>query len=302
MAKTLLILNPHAAGGQAQRMWESIEPLIRQKLPELTVVITQRIEDVDEHVRQAYHTGIEQVIGMGGDGTNHTIVNALIRIGEQESATKIPTFGTLPLGTGRDWARSRGIPFKLESAVNWIINATPRPTDVGLLHLNDEKRYFLNIASAGLGGEVDAKVNQVMNRRPWTFLKATIQAMLTYDPQQVQVKLDGEDWYEGKSLVTVVANGTTFGHGMIIAPNAKINDGVFDVVLVEGMSKLTALAAFGRVYNGSHLSHPRVHSKSAKQVEITCASGQIALDLDGEYTRGHHLHFELKPKLLQLLT
>lgn len=301
MAKTMLILNPHAASGNSVRMWESIEPLIRQHFPDLTVAITQCVEDVDEQIRLAYQAGVEQVIGMGGDGTNHTVINAMIRIGQQESLAQLPIFGTLPLGTGCDWARSRGIPMKLESAVNWLAYATPTPTDLGLLRTKDTQRYFLNIASAGLGGEVDARVNKIINRRPWTFFKATIQAMLSYTPQVVQIKLDGEAWYEGQSLVTVIANGTTFGHGMKIAPNAQVDDSLFDVILVEGVSKLRALTAFGRVYTGSHLTHPKVHSKPAKHVEINSLDGELALDLDGEYMRAEQLQFEIKPHLLRLL-
>lgn len=301
MAKTLLILNPHAAGGQSIRAWETIEPLMRQHFPDLEVAITQHIDDVDTQVRNAYHAGIEQIIGMGGDGTNHTIVNAMLRVGEQEATAELPIFGTLPLGTGCDWARSRGIPRKTETAVQWLADATPTPTDIGLLRVNDVERYFLNIASAGLGGEVDARVNRIANRRPWTFFKATVQAMLSYTPQRVQIKLDGEDWYAGQSLVTVIANGTTFGHGMKIAPNAQVDDGQFDVILVEGVSKVRALTAFGRVYTGSHLKHPKVHSKLATQIEITSLDGLLALDLDGEYMEGEHLQFLLKPKKLRLL-
>lgn len=301
---TLIILNPHAAGGRAGQLWSKIEPLLWDRLGELVIAVTQHPEDVAQHLDKAYATGLTRVISIGGDGTNHALVNGLADLGEQYPDGPPLTYGMLPVGTGSDWARSNGIPLDLEKAADWIASAQPHPTDIGLVTYDDgagtqARRHFLNIASTGLGGEVDKRVNRARSRRPWTFLAATVASILTYRPSTMRVWLDGEEWFEGKTLLVAVANGSTFGHGMKIAPNAITDDGLFDVVLVGNASKLDVLATLREVYNGTHLTHPAVQHQRAKTVRIE--DGGVALDLDGEHAQGNSLEFTVRPGLLRLL-
>ncbi len=301
MSKTLVILNPYAGSGRAGRVWKVLEPLLWEQLGELVVAITQHTEEVAQHLDKAYAAGIERVIAIGGDGTNHTLVNALAALNEANPDGPKMVYGNLPIGSGRDWARHKHIPFDIHRAATWIANATPTATDVGQLTYADHKTYFLNIASAGVSGEVNERVNHIAQRRPWTFLKATILSILNHDPQPMQIRLDGQDWYEGKTYLLAVANGTTFGHGMKIAPNAQTNDGIFDVVLVKGVSRPVILSALYRVYNGSHLTHPAVRHAQAKEVQIVGLNGTVGLDLDGETAQTQAMTFRVQPGLLQML-
>ncbi len=302
MSKTLIILNPHAAGGRAGKLWAHIEPMLWDKLGELVVAITQNPAEVAQHLDHAYASGLTRVISIGGDGTNHAMVNALADLHEHYPQGVPITYGILPIGTGRDWARSAGIPMNPEDAAAWVVNATPTPTDIGLVTWDTGRReHFLNIASGGVSGEVDRRVNNVKRRRRWTFLSATVASILSYVPTPVKVMLDGATWYEGESWLVVVANGTTFGHGMRIAPNAQIDDGLFDVLLIEKASKLKMLKALRRVYDGSHLTHPRVRVARAQRVTLE-STVPLMLDLDGEHAQGRRLEFVIRPKLLNLLT
>jgi diacylglycerol kinase (ATP) len=301
MTKTLIILNPHAASGLAGQLWQEIEPILWEKLGELMIAVTQRPEEVAAHLDKAYDMGLTRVISIGGDGTNHALINALAEANERHGEPMV--YGNLPIGTGRDWARGLGVPFgSIRAAADWIANAQPRPTDIGMLTYDGKREYFLNIASAGLGGEVSRRVERIKRRRPWTFARATLTTIAMYHAQPMQVTLDGQDWYEGNAYAVAIANGTTFGHGMKIAPNAKVRDGLFDVVLVKGIARARVLAAFRRVYNGTHLTHPGVLSSQAKHVEIRSPKGRVELELDGEYAVGHDLHFSVRPGLLQILS
>lgn len=307
MTTTQIILNPNAAGGRALRLWDQMEGRLRETLGELAVAITHTPDEVLGHLQSAYLKDWGRVISIGGDGTNHALVNALVGLQKQYPEKTPMSYGMLPVGTGRDWARSRGIPFDFYQAVDWLASATPKPTDIGLVTMEpgipDEKAvHFLNIASAGLGGEVDARVNRVGQRRPWTFLKATVESILSYTPQHVRITLNGQVWYDAKALLVVVANGTTFGHGMKIAPDASIYDGLFDVVVIEALSRVRVLSALGHVYNGSHLKQAGVYHARANSVSVESLEGDLGLDLDGEYATGRHLLFEVRPGLLQLLT
>jgi diacylglycerol kinase (ATP) len=302
MPQTLIILNPHAGSGRAGRVWTELEPLLWETLGKLVVAITQHPEEVALHLDKAYASGLTRVISIGGDGTNHALVNALAHLNERNPDGTPMEYGSLPIGSGRDWARYKGIPFDLKQAAHWIANAKPQPTDIGLLTFDGQREHFLNIASAGLSGEVDQRVNRVATRRPWTFLQATIASILQHEPQPMHVSLDGQPWYDGAAYLVAVANGTTFGHGMKIAPQAQTDDGLFDVVLVEGVSRPVILSALYRVYNGSHLTHPAVRFAKAKDVRIHGESGAVSLDLDGEHAVGHDLAFKVQPGLLKILS
>ena len=183
----------------------------------------------------------------------------------------------------------------------WLASAEAHPLDIGHLEYEDQACYFLNIASAGISGEVDRRVNSITRRRPWTFYLASVRSFLSYQPPSVTVRLDGEVYYNGQVWVVVVANGGYFGRGMHIAPDAKIDDGLFEVLVIKGSSRFTVLRAFNTVYSGQHLLREDVMLKRAQVVEIETQNDPLPLDLDGEHTQGRRLHFRVLPAALKIL-
>lgn len=303
MSKTLIVLNPRAGGGRAGRIWRELEPLLWELLGELVVAVTQHPEDVAAHLEHAYASGLTRIISIGGDGTNHVLINALAALNERHPEGPRMVYGNLPIGTGRDWARGTDIPTdSYRHAAEWIARAEPKSVDLGLLEYDGKPEYFLNIASTGLGGQVVLRVNNAQSRHPWTFLQSTVTTLLRYKPQPIQVTLDGKPWYDDRAYTLVVANGTTFGHGMKIAPNAKHDDGLFDVLVIDAVSRVRVLAALKRVYDGSHLTHTAVHFARAAQVQVHCPTGKVDMELDGEYAAGRELLFSVRPSALQMLT
>lgn len=300
MAGTLVIVNPNAASGKAGRLWSRLEPLMYQTFGDLVVAITEHTAQVGEHLDKARDAGLTRIIAVGGDGTSHSIINALLTLQERDPSQPRMTFGQLPIGTGQDFARALGIPLEPEGAIPWLAKQSPRPIDVGLIDYNGQREFFLNIASVGVSGEVDRRVHGVP-RRPWTFWLATVRSFLTYRQPAVRVQVDGALWYEGRAWLVAAANGSTFGRGMAIAPHAQVDDGQFDVVLVKAASRLTALRAFNTVYSGAHLGHPSVDVRRGQAVEVTPLEGPLMLDLDGEPALGGALRFSLHAGALQML-
>lgn len=306
---TTIIVNPHAAGGRACAVWEQLQQPLRRAFGELLVYITEQAADVPMRLHEAYSNGARRVIAIGGDGTNYALVNALAALRADQPAARM-ICGLLPVGTGRDWARGLGIPMgDPEAALAWLMRARPQPTDIGVItgiegddaaSTPGAPRLFLNIASAGMGGQVTEFVNSAAHRRSWTFLAATLHTLAIYRPPAIRITVDDQPWFEGRAYVAAVANGTTFGHGMKIAPNAQPNDGLFDVVLVENTSRLTILAAFQRVYAGTHLTHPAVHHTRGAVVRIE-TDERIGLELDGEPAHGRDLTFGLRAGWIDLL-
>jgi YegS/Rv2252/BmrU family lipid kinase len=301
--RTLIVINPNSANGSAQRIFKKIEGRLFDAFGELLIAVTRRPQDLDEHLNAAAKADISRLITLGGDGTNHFVLNALV----ERSDLKV-AFGSIPLGTGHDWSRSLGMPEDPLEAVDWLAHAHPVPCDLGKVeYLNMQTggkpsaRVFLNIASAGVSGEVDHRVNRAHRRSSLTFLRATIATLLKYRPQRVSVLCDGKPFYSGSCYLVAVANGQYFGRGMWIAPKALINDGMFDVITVEGMSRLRILLAFKAVYRGTHLERKDVRHTRAASVLVRSEDGPLKLDFDGEEELGQELHFAVMPGAVNVL-
>jgi YegS/Rv2252/BmrU family lipid kinase len=301
--RTLVIINPHSAGGRAQKIFKKIEGRLFDAFGELLIAVTHRPQEVAGHLDTAAKADVSRLIILGGDGTNHVVLNALA----ERSDLKV-AFGSIPLGTGHDWSRSLGMPEDPHEAVDWLAHAHPVPCDLGKVeYLNRQTggkslpRIFLNIASAGVSGEVDHRVNRARRRSSLTFLRATIATLMKYRPQRVSVLCDGKEFYSGSCYLVAVANGQYFGHGMWIAPQALINDGMFDVIVVEGMSRLRILLAFKAVYSGTHLEREDVKHTRAASVLVCSEGGPLKLDFDGEESLGQELRFVVMPGAVNVL-
>jgi len=300
---TLVIINPHSGKGCAPTVFKKIEKRLSDAFGELFVAVTHGPNEVAEHLDRAAKADVNRLITLGGDGTNHFVLNALAERPQMKVA-----FGSIPLGTGHDWSRSLGMPENPVKAVDWLAQARPVPCDLGKIeYLNIQTggkpstHIFLNIGSAGVSGEVDQRVNRTHRRSSLTFLWATIATLMKYRPQHVRAFCDGREFYSGSCALVVVANGQYFGHGMWIAPKALMNDGLFDVVLVEGISRPRILLAFRQVYRGTHLARKDVRYARAASVRISSEDGPLKLDFDGEGALGQDLHFSVMPKAVHVL-
>ncbi len=290
--KTIFVLNPHAGSGTAQQVWSQIEPLIQSRIGDFSVAVTETIDEIAPRLHEAVAAGAQRVIAIGGDGTNHAVINEVIALNETRTDPPL-VYGSVPIGTGRDWARGLGAPLdSITGIADWIVNTVPAPVDLGILTYENEGKgeYFLNIASGGMGGDVVRRMEQHV-KRSWTFLAATVESILRFTPPRIEVKLDDKAWFNGSAYLVAIANGTTFGRGMKIAPHAQVDDGLFDIVLVKEASRFTLLSTLRLVYTGEHLSHPAVMQGRARRVELHVdpTAPPLALELDGEYREGHLL-------------
>lgn len=294
--KTLILLNPHAASGAALRRFERVKPSLLALFDEVRVAITQHEREVSDHLRRALHDGFELVLALGGDGSNLVLLNALCQLEAQSQLM----FATLPFGTGRDWARTLKLPEDAKM-LKWLAQATPQLVDIGRVTLDGQRSWFLNVASVGISGAIAPRLNAKRVKRPWMFLTATVQALFNYNPSPIRVIVDGQLWQEGSFFLVAIGNGRFFGRGMKICPHAMINDGLFDVVLVESMPRLRALTALPSVLTGSHLKRDDVHICQARHVRVEGNSGAVQLEMDGEPYEARVIEFEVQPSAVKML-
>jgi YegS/Rv2252/BmrU family lipid kinase len=293
MSKTLFIVNPNAGSGRGRKTWRKVEPELVNLASDYAVVMTRHIEDVDAIIAQAVLDDVKRIISIGGDGTTNVVINALMRYTKTHADNDL-IYGAIPAGTGRDFARGAGIPLDTVKAAHYILKeATVQSIDVGHVTYGKQDRYFLNISSAGISNDVVQRVERA-NKRPWTYFVSVITALAQYQPEAMRIELDGELWFEGRIYIAAIANGTTLGQGILIAPDAKFDDGLFDVIIAQEMPTFDLIRAFPTIYTGKHITHPKVKVGRAKKVRISSPVQQpLGIDFDGEpATSAAEIHYE----------
>jgi diacylglycerol kinase (ATP) len=300
MLKTLFIVNANA--GRVRPIWSKLEPMLGNWVDDFAVVMTKYAEDVLDCLAQSRVDGVERVISVGGDGTNYAIVNTLMAFRQKYPDYEI-TYGNIPAGTGRDFARGVGLPLDSFKAAEYVLTqAKPRLIDLGHCRFEGKSSYFLNASNVGIANDVVQRVER-SGKRPWSFLVSVLSSLAWYQPEAAVVELDGKVWFEGNIYVAAVANGRAVGQGIIIAPNSQVDDGCFDVIVGEQMPMLELMQLFPKLYSGKHIGHPRVKDGRAKHVRITSPKQEtIGLDLDGEAEKGAaEIVYEILPAALRML-
>ncbi|MBZ5588512.1 MAG: diacylglycerol kinase family lipid kinase [Acidobacteriia bacterium] len=294
MNETVVIVNPTAGGGRAGRFWDRMRPLA-ETLSAISVVMPSDASASRRAVAEALASGCRRVVAVGGDGTAHLVANALLSGGGEGTI-----MGIVPAGTGSDLARALGIPRAPAAALRQALAGSSVLVDAGLCDGPASRFAFVNIASAGISGLVDEAVNAMPGRGRTAFLRATLAALRRYRCVPVRVSLDDREWYEGPLFLLAVANGTTFGKGMRVAPGARLDDGLFDVVAVGEVSGWELVVRLPQVYLGRHLHARPVRHARARRVRLEPLAPLPPLDVDGETYPSGPLDFTVAPGALRI--
>ncbi len=300
--KVGVVLNPVAGGGRMATRWPTLAAALERGVGPFELARTTGPGDAATLAQAMALRGVELVVAAGGDGTIGAVVDGLLNAG---GAAQL---GVLPVGTGGDFARSIEIGATDDAALGALCSGRTRRIDVGRIGFvaddgRPSARYFVNIASLGLSGPTDRAVNAVKQRGraagQSVFLYHTLRELWRYRPQLVRVVLDdGAKVIEARIAVVAVANGRYFGGGMMIAPDAALNDGWFDVVIFRAASKLRLIADLRLLYSGAHRTHPLVSIDRARHVEVEPLGDPALLDIDGESPGRIPATFALLPDAL----
>lgn len=238
----------------------------------------------------------DALVVVGGDGTVNRAVELL-------AGTGIP-LGIIPTGTGNDLARGLGIPIgDTDAAIHWITAALSRPPrliDTGLITRADgSTQRFGGVFSGGIDAIVNERANRMRRPRGRSrYTLALLRELVTLRPIPYEVELDGETSAFAATLIAV-ANNSSFGGGMKVAPSASLDDGVFDVVWLTPVGRMSLLRIFPKVFTGAHIRDPRVTVRKAARVRIDAAG--IVAYADGERIGALPLTVEVVPRSLAVL-
>ena len=264
------LVNPAAGGGAAPEAVVPVARVLRQAGASVEVTYSPGPRAVRALATAAVERG-DVVVSVGGDGMLSSLVGLVSGLGG--------TLGIVPAGRGNDFARMLGLPTSPAQRASLLLEASPRKVD--LLSVGD--RLVAGSVYAG----VDARAATIVDHARWVprsleYPLAAVRAIASYRPGRYRIDVDGAG-HEFSAATVVVANSAYYGNGMKIAPDAGLDDGLLDVVVVEATSRVALLRALPSLYDGSHVTRPEVTVLRGRRVELSGrARGPIHVGADGE--------------------
>lgn len=265
----LIAINPHSGNGRGSSVANHVTQYLSDRQVSYRSFAAPSADELSKVISyEVASNPYEGLIAIGGDGLAHLILQICV-------PRNLP-FAIVPAGTGNDFVRTLGWSLQdIEPLLNRVISSVPSAIDLG----NVDSEWFGAILSTGF----DSVVNERANRLTWPkgpqrYNLAIALELPRFTPIEYEISCDGQS-FTTKAMLVAIGNGKSYGGGMNICPQAQLSDGMFDVVILEPVSKIEFIKTFPKVYSGAHINHPKVRSLRAKKVTINANAVAYA---DGE--------------------
>jgi diacylglycerol kinase (ATP) len=265
----LIAINPHSGNGKgAEVASDVIRYLSLHDISYRSIAAASAEELTSALIRELDSKSYRGVIAVGGDGLAHLVLQVVV-------PRHIP-FAIVPAGTGNDFVRTLGWSLDdIEPLLKRVTTIEPTPIDLG----NVDSEWFGAILSTGFDSIVNERANKLRwPRGPQRYSVAIAMELPRFKASSYEITADGNTFTTDAMLIAV-GNGKSYGGGMNVCPQAQINDGLFDITILQPVSTIEFIKVFPTVYSGSHISHPQVKTMRAKRVSI---SAQAVAYADGE--------------------
>jgi YegS/Rv2252/BmrU family lipid kinase len=293
-----VIVNP-AAGRKGGRSWRAIERALQEAGVAFDSVHTQHAGHGEALARDALNSGHRRILAVGGDGSVNEVLHGIMNAGLAD--TREVTLAVAPQGTGNDWARSLGITRNPRDIARALAAGRTMLHDVGVIEFADAgatRRWFVNVAGVGYDAWVIERVPRPVPSA-LTYLRAALGHLAEFSPPRFTIHADGER-LEGRLLLAFVANAQYCGNRMHVAPTARMDDGLFDVLAVRELSLMAVLPKLLKLYGGRILGDPAVRHVRASRVRIE-TDPPVAIQADGQIVGRTPAEFGVLPRALRVL-
>jgi YegS/Rv2252/BmrU family lipid kinase len=300
--KVKIILNPMADMGNAWRIARDLRAITEQHggVDWSGTVYPGHAIDL---AKQAGEQNYDMVIAMGGDGTVHEVVNGLMKVSEE----KRPALGVVPAGSGNDFAHAIGVPTKSDHALVHALGTESSAVDLGVMtDEHGKQEYFDNSTGIGFDSVVTIRSHRLPIVRGFLmYLTAVIQTiLLDHNAITMQIETEEQSWVQSNLLLTM-CNGPREGGGFMMAPEAKIDDGILHYAMIKKVSRPMMFRLIPEVMNGTHGRFQQVTMGSCKRMSIS-ADRAMYIHCDGEIYSGfgtdvRKVVFEVLPGALKVV-
>ena len=300
-----LIVNPTSGRGTAEEAIPMLEQYFKDRDLSYDLVRTEAPDHAIELAKEAALQGYDVVIATGGDGTANEVLNGLMKAKVEGNAT--PIMGLIAIGRGNDFAYGCGIEPGLEIGFETLDHGKRQAIDVGLVKggFFPEGRYFGNGVGVGFDAMVGFEALKMKRLQGFlSYLVAALKTIFLYYKAPL-VKLEyGDEVTELHALMVSVMNGRRMGGGFMMAPEAGIDDGLFDLCIAEQVSKLRVLALIPKFMAGTQAAEASIRTGRAAEIRVTALEGSLPAHADGETLclEGDQLSIQILPAQIEIFT
>lgn len=295
----LAIVNPAAGGGRCAELADGALEDLRRAGIAIEQVRTEAPGDATRLARDAYEAGLRRFVAVGGDGTGYELINGLLPEALESAEGARPCVAFLPLGTGNSFMRDFGVGGP-ERVVEALRAGQRRPCDVVRLTHDGGELYFINLLSVGFVADVCTTANRRFKRLGTAgYALSVVLETAGLAPQVFRMRMDGGAGWGQPTTFVSFCNSRYTGGTMMMAPFADTSDGKLDVIIAGAMSRVGLLAAFPRIFAGTHVHMPSVACSQATCVEID-AEAPMDLMIDGEVERHRPLRLDIVPSAIDV--
>ncbi len=304
LKKSVAIINPTANRGRSKAIWNQIKPTLLGQGLCIREMFTEKPFHAQKLTSEGLYDGNDIVFAIGGDGTINEVVNGFFS--NDKPINENALLGVVRTGSCSDFAKTLQDESKKLNSETIVYNKDVNAVDVACVtYQNDDgnelRRYFINVADVGIGATTVEKVEKTYKKfgGKLGFFLGTLATVARYKNKHFEVLLDNQI-HSDKYSAIIMANGKYFGGGMKVAPNAKLDNGLLNVITVGDLGKAEFIFNMLKVYSGKHLYHPNVKSYEAKNIRIS-APDNFFVETDGEYFQGKTVEFSVLPKGIRVV-
>jgi diacylglycerol kinase (ATP) len=293
--KTCIIVNPNAgSAGELEHLRETLG-----KLPGTGVQVTEKEGDAREIAAEAVRSGADLVVAAGGDGTLNEVVNGLMKA--REGDPDRVRLGLLPLGTGNDFARSINVPADLDAAIAILETGRVQAVDVACATFAHQSRYFINVSAGGFSGVVSEKASEAKDRwGPLAYLRAAVGTLPELQGFKCRITVNGTEELELDTYNIVIANGRFVAAGIPVAPDAKLDDGLLDIMIAPAATLPQLALLIPQILLGRHTESDLLLFRKATRIKVE-SDPPMSFNVDGELIGDEPASFVVLPRALRVI-
>lgn len=292
-----IILNPYSNRWGAGKNAEAVDATLRQLHYDFELVQTDAPEHGIELARDAVLEGYAPIVAAGGDGTISEVVNGILSSDAADSVR----LGILPLGSANDYAFQLGIPSDITESCQLLVAAEhTRTLDAGRIN----NRFFMNDITMAFGARVNIEAATISYLRgSLIYLGGVMKALKNYPLPTVTYEWDGGKLENKPTLVAYVGNGYRTGGVFFLAPDAQLDDGLFDIAIADAQSRIGIMRLLPKTFNGSHVDESSVYVARCRWLRVT-TDDPLPVLADGEiiYRDAHELDISILPGALHVIS
>ncbi|MEN8210826.1 MAG: diacylglycerol kinase family protein [Thermodesulfobacteriota bacterium] len=274
--KIALIVNPEAGGRKGDKLLSEIENRLLAHNIEYHTYISLYHEHIVKITSELEIKNYDAIIAVGGDGTNFHVLNGLLA---SFKAEQLPPLGIIPVGSGNSFAMDLNI-HNYNDGIRSILNNNPKWVDVCTFTQAEKKFYFVNLAGFGFVTDVAKTAQKFKCFKDFSYIIGVFYRAIKLKFHYMELEIDGK-MINGENCFVEFCNSRFTGGNMLMAPDAKIDDGFMDIIVAGKLSRISLLSALPKIFKGTHTTNPAVRHFRAKTAKVKTWPDKALLP-DGE--------------------